>query len=143
MTKIIIGQIEVEIKHGGRVIYDSELDTINIEPIQYIKRDSVPIIKSERIPKKVNQSNQLMIEHDTSNNPAHHILTKTALIDRVMSLLKSATQPTPAQFITMACLGRGATSNKIKYLKLLLDEMVEEGRLIQSIENNRKRFAIP
>jgi hypothetical protein len=133
--KILIGSVELEIKNGGRITYDSNTDTINIEPIQNIVR------YTNRAEKPANP--QLMIGHDTSNRSESTPLTKTSLTKTIMELVKSSNEPTPLISITKSCLGTGAGPNQIRYLKLLLEEMVDGGHLSMSVENGRRRFAIP
>jgi hypothetical protein len=134
--RIVIGQVEVDLKNGGRISYDSQTDTLSIDPVQQVRRSENPV-------KKSGQPKPLMIEHDTANQAPQAALTKTALVQKIMNLVRSTGEPTASHWITMSCLGRGANPRYVQYLKLLLEEMVGEGQLVESIENNRRRYAIP
>jgi hypothetical protein len=127
LLKIVIGSVEVEIKNGGRISYDSETDVLNIEPIQPVRRTFIP--------------KQLLLEHDRQSAPATTGLTKTTLTAKVMELVSAGEEPTSLQALTVLCLGRNAPDNQKQYLKLLLEEMADEGSLVMSMINNRRQFA--
>jgi hypothetical protein len=130
-VKISIGQVEIDILNGAKITYDSNTDTISIEPPHPIQRHAQPVKTSPK-------EKPLMIEHDKSQIPT----TKTELTNSVMRVLRSAGIPVSGMSLTMQCLGPNSGANKIKYLKLLLEEMVNEGRLVQSHENGRSRFQL-
>jgi hypothetical protein len=134
-VKIIVGQVEVDIINGGKITYDSNTDTISITP-------PYPIRRHEPAPKRDVKPKQLLIEHDKYPDQEDVPLTKTQLTERIFSLLGSSKEATPMRTLTDQCLGRGPAPNKIKYLKLLLEELVDRGMVVESLENNRRRYAL-
>jgi len=134
--RIVIGQVEVDLKNGGRISYDSHTDTLSIDPVQQIKRQEQPT-------RKPIQPKQLMIEYQEENRGPQQALTKTVLTQRIMALVKSSPEPTGTVWITRSCLGTGADPKHLRYLKLLLGELVASGHLIETVENNRKRYIAP
>jgi hypothetical protein len=134
-VKISIGQVEIDIRNGAKITYDSNTDTISIEPPYPIQRHAQPVKTSPK-------EKPLMIEHDRSRPQESIPMTKTQLTQKILSVLSSSDEPVWSRTLTMHCLGNHPDANKVKYLKLLLDEMVDQEVLVRNVEKNRNRYMI-
>jgi len=129
--KIVIGDVEVEILNGGRLIYDNSSQTLSIQQ------------SSMEPSNRLQSSKPLMIAHETTRSPAPTGLTKTVLIHKIMQMVEQASESLTIYSITINCLGTQSTPQEKKYLKLLLEELVEKNKLSVSLDSGRRRFSIP
>lgn len=128
--RIVIGQTEIEVTGATRLSYDSDSDTLSINPTAHAPAQ-----------RRVAVERPLMIAHEPAK-PTPEGLTKTVLTRKVLSLVDGAAEPVAIQFITIRCLGMGAPSKHKLFLKLLLDEMVLGGKLRVSMQAGRQRFTL-
>lgn len=128
--KLVIGNLEVEVVNGGRLVYDSAADTLNIQP-----STGTPA-------RRIHSSKPLMIEHESPSKPAPTGLTKSVLTHKVLSLIKQTEGAASIQSITRNSLGDKAPYDQRKYLMILLDELVDKGTLVVHVESGRRRFSL-
>lgn len=131
--KVLINGVEIDIKGGSRLTYDSQADTLSVDPMDVQKRTYT----------KRQSSKKDSVGDDAVEKLTSKMMTKEELKEKVKEIISKSDKPVAVQFITLACLGKGAKRSKQKYFKLLLQEMVEENEIVCTVQNNRSRYAFP
>ena len=136
--KVIINGVEIEIIGGSRLTYDSHGDTLSVDPIESPRKNNF----------------QKTIEHDPNDNPIKprgkyktkpkkgSSLTQEELRKKIIDFLSPKTDWSGQQWITRSCLGLFSSTAEKKYLKIMLDDMVQEKILSYSIETGKSRYKI-
>lgn len=133
--KVVVNGIEIEINGSSKLYYDVAADTLSVDPVDVPRRES-------NAPKRTYTKRE-KTDGDLFSKISSASMTKDELKAKIIDFISLQKGPTAGQYITMHCLGKGAKQSKQKYLTLLLHKMVEDNELVQTIENNRKRYAMP
>jgi len=139
--KVVINGVEIEIKGGSRLTYDSGADTLIVDPINQEKR------KYTKKSDKDKRGNSGAVEHlkdiEKFDEDKFSSMTTSQIKKKIIETIKSGEQPMAQQFITLNCLGKGATNSARHYFSTLINQMGEEGELICDNSSGRSRWSMP
>ena len=129
--KVIINGVEIEIMGGSRLVYDAEGDTLSVDPISDTKKAPAP-------------KNKYNNEGERAYKPKiKSKLTQQELRDKILDQLSVAKDSISQQQLTIRCLEVNSKKSDQRYLKLLLDKMVEEKSIIRLSDTARARYKLP
>lgn len=126
MTRVIVGGVEIVASPGSRMSYDADTDTLEIGAMVQERPKTLRIAG----PKK------------GASDAEPGEMSHATLLRKVIGVLKAADGPMAGMFITMKCLGKGSPVKHQQHLRILLDDLVTEGKVVTTVENNRKRYEL-
>jgi|SRR5208283_3740411 len=142
--KVTINGVEIEIKGGSRLTYDAGADTLSVDPIYQEKRKYTKRSEKEKIPKKDDRDAISKIRTIPDFDEAVFSSMKPSeLKQKIFDAILGNDQPVAQQFITMSCLGKGASNSARHYFSTLINQMGEEGELICDSSSGRSRWSMP
>ena len=134
--KIIINGMAVEVSAAADVHYDVANDTLNIStkpasPVKLLPRLPPPA-KTKAAKRKYRK--RAVIPPDMS---------KSTLTNKVLGMLEDKITPVSMQTLTIATLGQNAELRPKNYLKFLMNELVHDGIVLQSLSKAGRRQFLP
>ena len=137
--KVTINGVEIDIIGGSRLTYDAVADTLSVDPITQEKRKYTKKTDKEKSLKKVGKMENI----EEFDEDSFQSQSTTDLKTKIIEVILSGDQPMAQQFITLNCLGKGATSSARHYFSALLNQMGEDGELVLDNSSSRARWSIP
>ena len=141
--KLVINGMAIEIMSEASVCYDAGTDTLEISTrAKPIKLASTSVVKQIAAPVKRGKYKKAKAKVTVIPPPAKE-MSKTVLMNKILAMLDGKTTPVSAMWITMQTLGRNSGIKNINYLKLLLNELAEAGRIVESTSQAGRRKFLP
>lgn len=137
--KVLINGVEIEIKGGSRLTYDAGADTLSVDPITQEKRKYTKKSDQGKPSKKIDKIEDI----DEFDEDRFQSQSTTELKTKIFEVIGASDQPMAQQFITLNCLGKGATNSARHYFSALLNQMGEDGELVLDNSSGRARWSIP
>lgn len=139
--KLLIGRTQLEILGDANLVYDGDTDTLSINASDDAPARAVRLAPAKPKLKPGPKQQQLLLTHEEGASSSG--LTKTTLTNKVMKQLEGANAPVALQSLTMSCLGKGSPAKDKTYLKLLLERLAAEGKILESLsDGNRRQYAL-
>lgn len=144
--KVIVNGVEIDIIGGSRLVYDVEADSLSVDPLDRPRKTSSSTAPQKpRGPyiKKSDKGKGIDGMPLPVNKKTKEKLTQDELRAKILEIVNNSENHDVAQqFMTTSCLGVGASDKSKDYLKMLLEQMVEEKILVNDSSSGRSRYSL-